>query len=164
MVALDLRTEKRALLVAGEECQDIAQRAANVGRHFTQGLPKCALLIAALNDDDPIVINGVQLVGLGGKVGHPLVDSRLDQGIGIFPMRDCRLVRFEQRLINPHARVEGSRSSFKPLDGMVPAGAVQAFVVDALHPQDHPKVSRLTWMKFLMSSPVLTSINVYAPP
>src|SRR5713226_8415062 len=69
VVALNLRTEKRALLVAGKECEDIAQRAADVGRHFEQGFPECALGIAALNHDDPIEIDRVQLVGLGGKVG-----------------------------------------------------------------------------------------------
>ncbi len=154
MVAVNLCTEKHALLVAGEKCENIAQRAANVGRHFAQGLPKCALRIAALNDDDPIDINRVQLVGLGGKVGHPLVDSRFDQGIGVFPVRDCRFIRFEQRLIDPHARIERPKGGFKPFDGMVTTGVIQAFVVDALHPQDHAQIARLGQKGFFVPEAV----------
>src|SRR5207245_1101666 len=40
MVAVNLCTEKRALLVAGKQCQHIAQRAADVGRCFAQSFPK----------------------------------------------------------------------------------------------------------------------------
>src|SRR2546430_16824360 len=111
MIMFDLRAEKRALLILGEERMYIAQGAADVGWQLAERLPERALCVTALDQDNPVQVNRVHLVCFGGEIGHSLIDSGLDQRIAVLLMGNRGFVGLEQRLVHAHARIEGPKGS-----------------------------------------------------
>ena len=110
MIALNLRAKKNALMILGEQRQDVAQGTTDIGGHSAQCLPERGFAVTALDQHDPIDLNCEQLLGVRCEIGHTLLNGLLHQRIRILPMENCRLICFEQRLINPDAWIESAQS------------------------------------------------------
>ena len=64
-----------------------------------------------------------------------LFDSRADKRVLILGVWDRGVVSFEQNLIEPALVIERTEGRFYPLDRVIAACMVEAFVVDAADPQ-----------------------------
>ena len=85
----------------------------------------------------------VQLAGLLLEIGHPVVNSPLDDRVFIRLVRNRFVADLEQELIDTELRSQEPESRFQALRQTIRLLVIQALVIDSLDFQHHANVTAL---------------------
>jgi hypothetical protein len=92
------------------------------------------------------------------SIGDAVLDGGIDYGIPVEPVRDARVVAFEEILVDAVVVAKQFQGRFEAL-----RGSVEALVVHAADFEDHPEVSGFGQKDVLVDKPVEVHLGVERP-